>query len=211
MINKFHNYLLKESTTTDVENFTKTVKTACKPWLNSIKGCPSKSVFRGVNATKPILLNKKVRSDRRPLSSTSEVQETFDEYFQQYWGWKPRSTGLFITGNVMSASYYGYIYVIFPIGSFKYLWNKTIYDLYNVTNKRYSEVERLIREYTDKDLCKAIHLGNEIMVRCKAYHAIDAKKLGSWLHKFEEPVYTEENFTREMKNNADAYIKEYLL
>jgi hypothetical protein len=74
---------------------------------------------------------KKIRNDRKPTDTPIKIQELFDSLFKKYHGWKPRSSSIFCTGSISTAGDYGKVYMVFPMGKFKYLWNPDISDLFS--------------------------------------------------------------------------------
>ena len=52
--------------------------------------------------------------------------------FYRKFKWKPRSTGVFCTGDKEQAKGYGGLATVWPIGNFKYIWNPEIRDFLDV-------------------------------------------------------------------------------
>jgi len=74
---------------------------------------------------------RSIRQDRIPKDMPQEISDEFDYMFKKRYGWKPRSQSIFVTGSHSSASAYGdTLYMIFPIGKFKFLWSSNISDLW---------------------------------------------------------------------------------
>lgn len=157
----------------------------CQPWLKASSG---KQVFRGIS-TKPENFKGIVRKDRNPMNTPQVIQDIFDDTCKKKFGWKPRSSGLFVSGDVSQARSYGDDYAIYPIGDFKFLWSPTISDFYidiSIISSNYEgsrdkvfkekafqeEVKaKIIKSYSDKNLKKAIKSGQEIMIKCNEYYA----------------------------------------
>jgi len=71
-----------------------------------------------------------VRKDRRPKDLSIDLHVLFDNAFEEVFGWKARSQGLFTSGHKSDTSSYGRPYVVFPIGQFNFIYSKEITDLY---------------------------------------------------------------------------------
>ena len=98
----------------------------CKPFLNASKGY---TLWRGMYR-KPDYGKFKVRKDRKPLDTPADVHERFNKIFTKNFGWPARSSGLLATGDKTVACSYGNAYQIFPIGKFRFIWSKSVHDLY---------------------------------------------------------------------------------
>jgi len=191
------------------DKFIDDVRSSCGPWLSAVKNCPRKTVWRGVETDVSFISNKKVRADRKPLNTDISLHQAFDTRFEEVFGWKPRSSGLFVTGNMGSAGMYGdQTYLIFPAGPFKFLWSDKIYDLY-AQRSMPGGLGALINKnnYKEKDICGAINSDNEIMISCKSYYGIKKDVL--------EMAMTDRREWKSIKNKgqklADEFIKKYLL
>lgn len=141
--------------------------------------------YKGYNLAGLIDYQRKtVRSDRHPKDTPPHVQRAVDDVFQENWGWRPRQEGLFVTGDEKSARNYGLLYIVVPIGDFKFLWSYKIHDLFSklvidddVSIKMEWEIEKYfeskyIDTYSSENLPKAIDTGVEIMLKCKEYYLI---------------------------------------
>ena len=160
------------------------IESECKPWISASKGKP---VYRGVKG-KPDNFKGTVRTDRKPMDTDIKIQEFIDDIMQKKYGLKPRSSGLFVTGDRAESFNYGKAYEIYPIGKFKFLWSPKIKDLYatimdiaqdfNTTPDKVSQHTRamsyfsdMLKTYSNKNLPQAISADREIMIVCKSYYA----------------------------------------
>lgn len=75
--------------------------------------------------------NERVRKDRYPKDTSGEIHELIDDLMHEKFGIRGRSQTLFVTGKESNDRSYGDPYIIFPVGSFKFLWSKDVKDLYN--------------------------------------------------------------------------------
>ena len=69
-----------------------------------------------------------VHSDRLPKDTPMELHLAIDQTFNDIFGWRARSHSIFVTGRKLQASNYGNVYVILPIGNYRYVWNPSVYD-----------------------------------------------------------------------------------
>jgi len=101
----------------------------CKPFLKNVGSQP---MYRGIKRRFISGLTTEVpRNDRVPLDSNPLAHEDLDKWFQANYGFKPRSQGMFCTGNLGRAHRYGVACYVFPIGEFKYVWFSEKSSLYS--------------------------------------------------------------------------------
>lgn len=144
-----------------------------------------KLMFRGLD-TSTDMVRKKVRKNRKPKDSWEEYSEFLDKELKEKFGWKPRSEGLFISGDYMMASSYGHVYVIFPVGNFKYIWNTEEKDNLKLIGSKWNEgpkpnaglveprIERAVmnNDFLDNNINAAMRKGHEIMIKCDEYFGL---------------------------------------
>jgi len=164
----------------------KTIHRDCKPFLVQAKG---QRLYRGLGNARDDFMKKTVRlSDRVPKDMPEEIHTKLNQYFLMKHGAKFRNA-LFVTGDNSHAGEYGNLYKIYPIGNFEYLWSPKVNDLfthwedyaydwneddgYSKENLKKFHNEILKDNYTTENLASAIKRGNEIMLRCRSYYAID--------------------------------------
>ena len=188
---------INETKEIDPDDIDILIEKDCNPWLKESKGIP---VYRGAK-NKPYAYRGTVLTDRKPRDTDIQIQKTFDNVIQKKYGFKPRSSGLFVTGGLFQCQRYGRVYEIFPIGKFKFLWSATIRDFYAEVGRWNSSYRvtlldagvdtkeltkelvykrpdfhelvgnHIEREYTDKKIMAAIRSEKEIMIVCKEYYA----------------------------------------
>jgi len=173
--------------------FDQFVKENCSQFFKKSKGC---RLFRGITDDKwgqrRFIANP--RKDRTPTDMPKDVHEMLDFYFFDKFGWKPRSSALFVTGEYAQANEYGDVFKIYPTDGYKFLWSPSISDLFkefhaefgnsivrnNVgAQERRNKIRQRILEfcidsvdsYIDTNLLAAIKSGNEIMIQCEQYAA----------------------------------------
>lgn len=126
-----------------------------------------------------------VRKDRRPTNSGDKEFEMQNTFFKGKFGVNARAEALFCFPDTgagrSSASSYGNVFVIFPIGDFKYLWSPKVRDLFVDSAPKHYEGGQEVADahlesyaYENDDLPRALKTRNEIMVLCDKYYAIPA-------------------------------------
>ena len=94
-----------------------------------------KTLKRGMK-NKPGLFIGNVRSDRKPTDTPLPIHEFMDNWFYEKFGVKFRSNAMFATKSKGGSQIYGTVYVVFPIGEFKYCYSTAVSDLYaDITSK----------------------------------------------------------------------------
>ena len=152
----------------------------CKPYIKQLK---NDLLYRGSYKSNDGIIKVIPRKDRRPMSIYPKVQEILDNFFNKKFGWKPRSTGVFCTGDFEQAGQYGITYSFWPIGPFKFLWHPTVSDLFGAlwTDNHSSwsywidnpqRLEGFVKGYSDKNFHRAIQSKHEIMISCKKYYLV---------------------------------------
>lgn len=103
----------------------------CKPFLNDMGGF-KEFLYRGVSRRINNIEQLSTRKDRSPKDTKEKAHNQFDEFFKKRYGWKARSENvIFAFGSSTPAINYGKPYLVFPIGSYEYLWSEHIFDLTN--------------------------------------------------------------------------------
>lgn len=132
-------------------------------------------------------------SSRTPLNTSNTLHSHVNEYFQKELGWPVRN-GLFSYGvNVLNMKDhrdigYGKTYLLFPVDSFQYCYDKNVKDLsefehfYRKDHPKCDEEEICSQlNYSDENLEEILNLPKyvnrsvEIMINCKGYYLIDLK------------------------------------
>jgi len=177
-----------------------------KEWLKSFKGHNLEIWYRGMQSSVSFF-QRDVRTERIPTNTDVELHLELDSEFNKRYGHKYRSNALFVTGDVSEANEYGSVFMIFPIGDFKYLWNERIDDLFLFTdilsgNKpEYSSgtyKEKLLSTYKSTNMMRAINSEVEIMLACKQYYGLRAKIYNNiileWFKVYANETPTQEKF-----------------
>lgn len=157
--------LIKEllnSTTEELKEAADAVLRDCKQFLQEIKDPAHSFIFRGINSNRNnIFMKKEVPINRRPKDMPLDLHEFFDDWFKRKYGSRFRSEAVFATNKTYTASGYGTVRAIYPIGTFKYIWSPEILDLWDHTDQTIiSQISKLL-----KSSSKRIHpflYGHEI-------------------------------------------------
>jgi hypothetical protein len=201
---RLNNYLTEE---VKVEQYFPMLKKKCSMAVNTMKKA-RRPMFRGVGSATfdQRFVRKKVRQDRKPKDAIPERSEYLDKILDFKFGWKPRSEGLFVTSSFQIAQEYGMMFLVFPVGNFKYVWNKGYKDFLPVIGSRYSNTavkvsfeewrkeipQEQIDKFTDKDIVSALRKEHEIMIKTPEYYGVSWSWIKSnydlWVSEMELPI-----------------------
>jgi hypothetical protein len=130
--------LYESNSDLSLEEAVKIFHDECKPFQKEIgfDGTFDFETLKRGMKNKPKLFIGNVRPDRRPSDTPLPIHEFMDNWFYKKFGVKFRSNAMFVTKSRGSAQIYGDVYIVFPIGEFKYCYSSTIDDLYaTIANK----------------------------------------------------------------------------
>jgi hypothetical protein len=170
-------------------NFDKFFKD-CAPFLSEIKGLSTHHLLKHASSNGPDDWGMKSHVVRtRPRDSKREVHYAVDAIFRQKFNWAARSDAIFVSSDYSMIKEFGVVYLIFPVGEFKYLWSEDVVDLVhnfdNVKNdlrhkqpglsfedRTDAAIEELIKQVGstidwkfNTDLKRAATSGNEVMLK----------------------------------------------
>lgn len=192
---RLHQYINEMTTPEDWEQITNALEKHCQPFLKELKGANA-LLYRGTDDVfhSPIR-QYNVRKNRKPRFIAQDLHELMDEWFQKKVGWKVRSEGLFTSCDINLAKRFTglpgtKIGLVFPIGSFKYVWNPYVYDLYNEYDywlihdkdkeyrdaKWHFEISSDLEEYKSTNLHKYLTdapVYSECILGCDKYYLIN--------------------------------------
>lgn len=142
---KLRRFLINEATS-PAKEFAQTLTMIyrdCAPFIREFIG-PQKGntalqfLYSGRDVSgNPEFIKKRVRKDRKPADMHPIIHDMLDKEFQKRFGYPARSSSLFVTGDLYIASDYGSrVYLVFPVGKYKYLWNPQVDDLYTYIGDR---------------------------------------------------------------------------
>ena len=115
------------------------LKRDCMPFIKEIQSCV-RLLYRGSLREYEGIVKITARSNRIPKDSPLKMHNYFDKLFEQKFGWKARSEGVFATSDSNEAGNYaittagiqtGNVYLFFPIGQFEYVFSHRIHDFFN--------------------------------------------------------------------------------
>jgi hypothetical protein len=180
-----------------------TLRTHCAPYIEILKQLnnPEVALFRGSDSSQPnvghIKLIEPRTSGRIPLDTPGPIHDFMNDEFEKKFNY-PYRNGVFVCGNYKTASAYGALCVVFPIGPLKFIWSSKIDDMSgavstimdkfedayhddevdidyddlsdpSINHDLAMELEKLVTRYTNTDLASAIASRREIMLANRCY------------------------------------------
>jgi hypothetical protein len=165
----------------------------CVPFFSQVTH--TLPMFRGQNdgmtRINPSLFKANTIANRQPLDTDKFDSSVADAWFENKTGIAYRSDHVaFCSGRRSSASTYGNMYIMVPIGDFTFCWSPLVPDLTDTMpranvlprtpeneNARFEQIiERLDdAEYTTQNLTAAINSRHEIMIHCNSYYLLAIK------------------------------------
>ncbi len=169
-----------------------------KKYINECKKAET-FLYRGAFESIQYVKQKIPRTDRTPKMMDKNVKDLYDKYFLKKFGWKPRSDGIFTTGNSKMARTFGSAYFFIPQDDdYEFIWSPKIVDMnlsvkskkisdqiyvlfwsdtnVEIPSKLQKEIDDVLSSYQDTDLIGAIESNNEVMFKCKSYYLVDFYK-----------------------------------
>lgn len=132
---------------------------------------------------KKLITNDYLISPRKPRNMPTYLHNAADLWFVEKFKIKFRSQALFCTGSLPIARSYGIPTEICPAEEHLFCWSPKIVDLYASyeTSQPSLSIQELLEAscyttftYSDTEIIKeAIASGNEMMLWCKSYFAIE--------------------------------------
>lgn len=129
---RFYEYLNERTIEkSEISEIIESVKRQCKPFINDFrKEKPPGFLLSGRKGLYHYFIGN-VRKNRIPKDTSAEVHNFVNDYLHDEFGIWGRSETLFVTSKYGDASSYGdSVYIIFPIGKYKIIWNPDIQDMY---------------------------------------------------------------------------------
>lgn len=144
------------------------------------------------------------RKDRNPRNTPPTIHKWLDDYFNKRFGWRTRSEGLFASPSKDIAEDYGNdVYVIFPIGKYKVIYDTKIEDIFELldTNsydiigydvisttqvenalenpeiykKYFDDLKQILDDHYIEDVPKSFEHKGEIVIKCDKFYYIHTK------------------------------------
>jgi len=108
-----------------------TLNKNCKPIINDLKKSGKQLLWRGTRKSRTkSIIRVTPRQDRYPKDTPEFIHNSLDDEFEKKFGWRPRSSGVFVTARKSDAKSYGDAYIFFPVGKYRYIYNPNIVDLF---------------------------------------------------------------------------------
>ena len=101
-----------------------------------------------------------VRFNRKPKDTRQMFHDIANDEFENRFGIRARENSLFVAGDPYTASGYGKIYLIFPIGKYSILYSEEVDDFTNWLSSRIWYRDTIIPDpkmYTDKDELERVY------------------------------------------------------
>lgn len=168
------------------EDVARKIKTKCQVWLNKSNKLVcyrgDKNQYEDFYKGTPRGKNDVSGENVSPKLHMASVNLMIENGLKAH-----RGNAFYVTGDKEQAEFYSpaetnQIFCIFPIGDFDFSWSPKVKDfheyndMFNSDKKIDDELPEFIKKnYKDDDLAKALKSGNEIMIVCKEYYAIDSK------------------------------------
>ena len=135
----------------------------CGPYLTEVGGVKNAlfntPLYRGVKgldlSLKEPYETVTVNLNRSPKDIPLVLHKEIDAWFQKETGYKFRSTSLFTTGKMQTASEYGAVFVVIPKGDYHYCWSARYLDLW-------AEIEYYSHN-NDENINHAVNITNQII------------------------------------------------
>ena len=127
---RFGDYLINEETEIEKwERMREMLERNCQPYIKLLKSAKD-LLKRGMASRTTDMIDKvPVRMDRQPRFIDPSLARMLDAYSKREWGFKARSQGVFASKD-SNVEGYGNVYVVFPIGDFKYAWTRDAGQIY---------------------------------------------------------------------------------
>lgn len=135
----------------------------CKKYLDEIGDVRNNALWRGVISSDGVKyssgINKiQTNKQRKPRDTNEILHKHFDNWFDEEYGIRFRSKGVFVT-NYTRAKIYGNPMMFFPIGNYSYIWSEKYGDLYSSWYKFYPTVktkEEELKDYNSNNFEKLV-------------------------------------------------------
>ena len=128
---KFLQYINENSSNLSVEEVLNAIYDNSQLFLKDIvkRGVNIPVLYSGRKTGRGDMFIKQVRKNRIPKDMPLYIHNALDDTFNRKFGFRARSNALFVVSDDNVAAEYGKVYMIFPVGRFKYLYNENIDDL----------------------------------------------------------------------------------
>lgn len=173
----------------DLSHIVSQIKRDCAPFVEVLKQNHGRPLFRGSDTGRPEVGHMKLispRLERKPKDTPADIHNFMNQLFVEAFGY-PYRNGIFTTSSQSTAAAYGTVCVVFPIGELKFIWSKSINDLFYQIDEIYSkeayddvdtinqnpqlkqEFVELVNTYQSNNLADAINVRHEIIFANNCY------------------------------------------
>jgi hypothetical protein len=198
---RFYNFINENINVTTIVNL---LKKDCKKYINNVE--KYKGILISHRKDKLDFQKISIRKNRKPKDTPLIIHNFIDDLFYDKFGVKARSETMFCftynfyntmdlyRKNVLSMSYYGKPYFIFPIGNYKIIYNENIDDLYD-------DGFRLL---SDKLYDKSLNLSKDDIIFKFKHGSYNEELLQDTKEHFKDII---KNY--KIKNNMDLSFNKY--
>jgi hypothetical protein len=158
------------------------IRRDCRPFLSEFK----KPLWRAYRHFEGSMLLKRTRlKGREPRGMSYELQEFLDNEFENEFGWKARSGGVFVSDFAAVGALIGDpAHLFFPIGKYKYVWSPDVNDaniskqFKNAASSAALEEDdvdwkAILKTYTNKGYNRQQKFKCECSFRCKTFYLVN--------------------------------------
>ena len=115
----------------DMNRVANIIKKDCSKFLKETGNIP---IYRGMKGLDVGPLKIKSVKERKPLNTPGKIHDLLNRLFNKRFKWSVRN-GVFVSGNIKDAKFYGLDYRFFPIGDYDYVWSPVVQDLFGYNEK----------------------------------------------------------------------------
>ena len=178
---------MRQNRDAQIEQFAREVKTTCRTAVQwYLKGI---ELYRGMREPQ-IMGHKKIRQDRKPLSSNPLENAVFESIIRVK-RLPPRSKSMFVTRSRIRSSEYGNTYIVFPMDGSTYYFFPDIQDM----TLNYPDVMGLYHPNERKKLISEIEKAKSV------------EEIGKIMKEF---ARNDENYQKSIKGSLSKATEDHL-
>lgn len=126
---------INEGTTASLQDLLITTFNNCKPILKYYESINNWDAWMySGRAHREPYYEGLVRTDRLPKDMKMAIHQTLDDAYEEVFGWRARSESVFVSGDLHQASHYGNVYIILPMGNYRFAYNVSVRDQFEIMN-----------------------------------------------------------------------------
>ncbi len=164
-------------------DFAPLIEKNCKQILTFYKQ-NKKFLYRGIDQ-KADFIEKEMRTGTRiPRNTDKKTHIRLNKLMKDKFGWKVRD-GISVSSAEHQAIFYGNSYIFFPFDGYKFVYSKSLFDLFRsvktqpigMSDKEWEPKEMrslkiLVNKHQDDDLAGAFSRDGEILFKVKKYYLL---------------------------------------